>query len=283
MEEYAILPLSFDRRVTLSGTNVYLKPCVFEEQTMDHHCLLYIFDGEWEIGQDGKIYHLRSGDMMLLRAGCRHYGVSPCSVNMRSMFFYFTGLIGDRGEVTLSPEEVRAMADGNAVCLPTVIHCGINNPVSVIARNIVHVFWSHRDDCERTLSLNINCLLSELAFIARNSLSQSEEWITRLLQEMRMNQSRFISPEEAAEMAHMSVRTMSTRFKQIMGKSLHEYQLKMKLEMAYQTLRVSHYSVKEVAQLFGFSDPYHFSRVFKKAYGMSPSQVKNNPHESGAE
>ena len=48
----------------------------------------------------------------------------------------------------------------------------------VIPRNIVHVFWSHRDDCVRTLSLNINCLLSELAFLTRSSLSQSEEWIT---------------------------------------------------------------------------------------------------------
>ena len=283
MEEYTILPLSFDRKVTLSGTNIYPKPSMFEDQVSDKHCLLYIFDGEWEIGQDGKIYHLRSGDMMLLRAGCHHYGVSPCSVNMRSMYFHFNSLIGDQGEVMLSPEEVRAMADGNTACLPTVIHCGINNPISVIARNIVHVFWSHRDDCERTLSLNINCLLSELAFLARNSLSQSEEWITRLLQEMRVNQSRFISPEEAAEMAHMSVRTMSTRFKQIMGKSLHEYQLTMKLEMAYQTLRVSHYSVKEVAQLFGFCDPYHFSRAFKKKYGISPSEVKNHPHAAGAE
>lgn len=147
----------------------------------------------------------------------------------------------------------------------------------VIARNIVHVFWSHRDDCERTLSLNINCLLSELAFLTRSSLSQSEEWITLILQEMRMNQSRFISPEEAAAMAHMSVRTMSTRFKQIMGKSLHEYQLTLKLEMAYHTLRTGRYSVKEVAQLFGFCDPYHFSRTFKKVYGVSPIQVRSDP------
>ena len=279
--EYDLFPLSLERRVTLCGTNVYPKPAIHEDRVMDVHCLLYIFDGEWEIGQDGKICHLRSGDMMLMRAGSHHYGVSPCSVNMRSMFFHFTGMVGDRGAVGLSPEEVRSLAKGNTACLPTVIHCGINNPISVIARNIVHVFWSHRDDCDRTLSLNINCLLSELAFIARNSLSQSEEWITSLLQEMRMNQSRFVSPEEAAEMAHMSVRTMSARFKQIMGKTLHEYQLSMKLEMAYHTLRTGRYSVKEIAQIFGFCDPYYFSRVFKKAYGLSPSEVRNNPPGPG--
>ena len=275
--EYDIFPLSLERRVTSCGTNIYPNPSIHEDRVMNEHYLLYIFEGEWEIGQDGKSYHLRSGDMMLMHAGSHHYGISPCSVNMRSMFFNFTTMISDRREVTLSPEEVRSLADGDLVCLPTVIHCGINNPVSVIARNIVHVFWSHRDDCERTLSLNINCLLSELAFIARNSLSQAEEWITRLLQEMRMNQAHFVSPEEAAEMAHMSVRTMSTRFKRIMGKTLHEYQLSMKLEMAYHALSTGRYSVKEVAQTFGFCDPYHFSRAFKKVYGISPGQLKNNP------
>ena len=275
--EYDLFPLSLDRQVTLCGTNVCPKPCIYDDEILDVHSLLYIYDGETEIGQDGKIYRLCSGDMMVMPAGSHHYGISPCSENMRSMFFRFTGVIGDRSGVRLSPEEVRSMAEGSIVCLPTVIHCGINNPVSVIARNIVHVFWSHRDDCDRTLSLNINCLLSELSFIARNSLSQSEEWITQLLQEMRMNQSRFISPEEAAAMAHMSVRTMSTQFKQIMGKSLHEYQLALKLEMAYHTLRTGRYSVKEVAQLFGFCDPYHFSRAFKKVYGLSPSQVRSAP------
>ena len=93
-----------------------------------------------------------------------------------------------------------------------------------------------------------------------------------LLQEMRMNQSHFITPGEAAEKAHMSVRSMSTRFKQIMGKTLHEYQLTLKMEMAYHTLCTGRYSVKEVAQTFGFCDPYYFSRMFKKAYGVSPAR-----------
>ena len=274
---YNILPLTLDRHVTLCGTNVYPKPSIHDDRVMSEHDLLYIFDGEWEIGQDGTAYRLRGGDMMLMRAGSHHYGISPCSVNMRNMFFHFTRLNTDQYEVPLSPAEVQAYAEGMTVCLPTVIHCGSNNTISVIARNIINVFWSHRDDCERTLSLNLNCLLSELSYIARNSISQPEEWIIKLLQEIRMNPSRFISPEEAARIAHMSVRTMSTRFKQITGHTLHEYQVSTKLEMAYSALSTGHYSVKEVARNFGFCDPYYFSRVFKKVYSLNPSEIKKGP------
>ena len=277
MDKYDIFPLSLDRCVTLCGTNVYPKPSIHDDRVMSEHNLLYIFSGEWEIGQDGIAYQLKTGDMMLMRAGSHHYGISPCSVNMRNMFFHFTTMNTDRYDVPLSPAEVQSYADGLTVCLPTVIHCGANNAVSVIARNIINVFWSHRDDCQRTLSLNLNCLLSELSYMARNSISQTEEWITSLLQEIRMNPSRFISPEEAARDAHMSVRTLSSHFKKITGKSLHEYQLAVKLEMSYNALCTGHYTVKEVSRNFGFCDPYYFSRVFKKAYGHSPSEIKTGP------
>ena len=140
MENYDILPLTLDRMVTLCGTNVYPTPSIHDDRVMNEHNLLYIFSGEWEIGQDGIAYQLKTGDMMLMRAGSHHYGISPCSVNMRNMFFHFTPLKTDQYAVPLSSVEVNSYADGLTVCLPTVTHCGSNNVVSTIARNIINVF-----------------------------------------------------------------------------------------------------------------------------------------------
>ena len=89
-----------------------------------------------------------------------------------------------------------------------------------------------------------------------------------------MDPARYISLEEAADLVHMSVRTLSSRFRRIMGRSVHEYQVSMKLESAYNALRTGHYTVREVALNFGFCDPFYFSRVFKQKFGVTPNEIK---------
>ena len=272
--EYELFDLIRLRRVTLCGTNVYPAPTMHVDRVMDEHDIMYIYDGQWQVNQDGVNYHLSSGDVMLLRAGSHHFGTAPCTPNMRNMFVHFNCLPDDRGGMELTPAEVRAYAQGSIVCIPTVIHTGSDSTVSVAMQQIISMYWSHRDDRERAMSVLLTGMLNELAFLARNSLSQSEEWIMTLIRAMSQEPERTISLEEAAEMVHMSVRTLSSRFRRIMGRSVHEYQIDMKLENAYYTLRTGQYTVREVAQSFGFCDPFYFSRVFKQRFGFSPSELK---------
>lgn len=99
-----------------------------------------------------------------------------------------------------------------------------------------------------------------------------------LLAALHADASRFYTLEEAAQLTGMQVRTLSARFRKAMGKSVHQYQLDMKLEMAYNALTTGNYTVRQVAENYGFCDPYYFSRVFKKRFGMAPSDLKNgNP------
>jgi len=59
-------------------------------------------------------------------------------------------------------------------------------------------------------------------------------------------------------------------FKRFDNRSPYQYLMQMKMNLAAQRLQSPDSSVKEVAQEFGFSDPFHFSRVFKRIFGISP-------------
>lgn len=96
-----------------------------------------------------------------------------------------------------------------------------------------------------------------------------------LLQTFHTDTARFYTLEEAAELVHMHVRTLSDRFRRATGKSIHQYQLDVKLDMAFHALASGQYSVKQVAENYGFCDPYYFSRVFKKRYRLAPSEIKH--------
>lgn len=273
---YTVLPISGKRQVTLCGTNVYPVPEPHLDRILSEHDLLYIFSGEQAIAQDDEQFTIQTGDLIFLRAGSHHYGTAPCSVNMRSIFIHFNPLPGDRAEKYLTHEEINHQG-ANTVILPTVIHCGQGNACTQMINDIIDVYWSHRPNKERRLTLLLNLLLDELASIALESETQREEWSVAVISLFRKYPERMFSLEEIADTVQMNVRTLSSRFREITGESVHQYQLNMKLESAYKDLRGGNRTIKDVADSYGFCDAYYFSRLFKKKFGLSPKQVKRDP------
>lgn len=74
-------------------------------------------------------------------------------------------------------------------------------------------------------------------------------------------------------------------FKKEVGVTPHEYLTQYRLQRAKDILvsgvtnRYSNYSVTQIAEACGFSDPLYFSRVFKKYYGVAPSHYLINVEE----
>ncbi len=58
--------------------------------------------------------------------------------------------------------------------------------------------------------------------------------------------------------------------------SFGEYIRKLRIEKAIKLLESSTYSLSEIAYLTGFSDQSHFTRIFKKHMGLSPSVYKKS-------
>ncbi|WP_282938580.1 AraC family transcriptional regulator [Paenibacillus sp. RC67] len=74
-----------------------------------------------------------------------------------------------------------------------------------------------------------------------------------------------------AERAGMSVGHYTVLFKTLTGDTMSHYLRRLRIQKAKQMFQQTHLPAKEVAQLVGFMDYFHFSRTFKQETGSSPT------------
>lgn len=78
--------------------------------------------------------------------------------------------------------------------------------------------------------------------------------------------------EEVSEICHVDRSYLSRIFKKYSGEGPYQFLIRMKMEYAAEQLLYGQVSVKVAANGIGFEDPFHFSRVFKKTFGLSPQK-----------
>lgn len=83
-----------------------------------------------------------------------------------------------------------------------------------------------------------------------------------------------IRAEEMAKELFMSRPYLSAKFKEETGETLTDFILKEKTEEAKRLLRYSEKSSTAIGAYLGFSSPAHFSRVFKRYTGRTPSEYR---------
>ncbi len=81
---------------------------------------------------------------------------------------------------------------------------------------------------------------------------------------------------DAAEAAGVNSTYLSYLFSQEMGIGFANYLLNLRMEHAKKLLRESNLKMWQVAEESGFNDYHYFSKVFKKAEGMSPAQYRKH-------
>jgi AraC-like DNA-binding protein len=87
--------------------------------------------------------------------------------------------------------------------------------------------------------------------------------------------------DEISESCGIDKAYLCRLFKKFSGTSPYSHLMKLKMNSAAVRLKTSELTLKSIAFENGFKDPYHFSKTFKKTYGISPDafrkgQVKNN-------
>lgn len=99
--------------------------------------------------------------------------------------------------------------------------------------------------------------------------------IIKTIDYMKENYMNSISLDEISKNIHLNPIYFCKIFKEETGDSLINYLIGIRLCKARELLSKGDFTVKEVAAMVGYSDPYYFSKLFKRYYGCSPTKYRN--------
>jgi two-component system response regulator YesN len=83
-----------------------------------------------------------------------------------------------------------------------------------------------------------------------------------------------INLKDAANRAFMAETYFSRVFKQVCGKGFLEYLTGLRLEKACSLLQNTGLKTSEIARFVGYHDPNYFYKIFKEAFGRTPTQFR---------
>ncbi|MEI6714416.1 MAG: AraC family transcriptional regulator [Verrucomicrobiota bacterium] len=114
--------------------------------------------------------------------------------------------------------------------------------------------------------------LQERAIPAAASEPRALATYRRARQLLEQNALVWHSADEAASRCGMTPEYLSRLFKKYAHTTPYRFLMRLKMSRAAELLLDANLKVREVSEELGFSDPFHFSRAFKRLYGASPEQ-----------
>ena len=92
---------------------------------------------------------------------------------------------------------------------------------------------------------------------------------------MERNYQREITVEEIASACRLNRSYFSKIFKENMGCPPQEFLIRLRLSKATVMMKSSGASIGGIAAMCGYPNQLHFSRAFKKHYGVSPREWRD--------
>lgn len=252
-----------------------------EYHSHDHLELAFILSGVGRYHIEGVIYDVKEGDLLILNPGVRHQALrSEIGDLVTTEFFVgFSDIqlpeypanflpVPDGGHIIHTVGEFKqkiaklcaAMDAENQVCKEGRYFM----LKSYLMQMILLVI---REQCET---------ISPTGGYSFESVNKKYV-VERIVTYFEEHYSEKISLDQIAENMYLSPFYISKIFKSEIGDTPIRYLINIRLEKAKSLLESdSTGSIQEIAALVGYDDAYHFSKLFKKHYGVSPSQVRKS-------
>jgi AraC-like DNA-binding protein len=137
------------------------------------------------------------------------------------------------------------------------------------ATNVIHAV--------HVLQQALSFLALQLRLVSFNSNSSFDLNTVETLMQNNLHQE--LSLDALAHHCQLSKFHFSKKFRELTDTSPIQHFINMKIQKACFQLDNSEKTIKTIGEELGYSDPYYFSRLFKKVIGMSPKQYRESRHQ----
>ena len=249
---------------------VHSRPVVATERPTGRkdYQLLYIAKGKGHFFFDGKEKIITEGNMILYRPNEVQYYYYYAPDKTEAYWVHFTGRhVESILEYYGLPETENVFYTGTSPDYPQLF------------RQIIQELQLCRPNYEELLSLylhHIFLLMNRSLKEGQKTGSDIRNEIERATHYFNEHYSAEINIEEYAKSRHFSTCWFIRNFKQIVKVTPMQYILSLRMMNAQNLLENTEYNITEIANIVGYDNPLYFSRIFKKAKGLSPSEYRNN-------
>jgi AraC-like DNA-binding protein len=108
------------------------------------------------------------------------------------------------------------------------------------------------------------------------SLDKYSPSIQKVLEYINLHLGDHISNEDLSANANMSISHLAKVFKKETGVTMTEYIALLRCKKAANLLKKTNLPIQEISSYVGYSDNNYFVKVFRKNYGMTPTEFRRN-------
>ncbi len=245
---------------------------------------IYVKKGNIQVFEDGIEYNLQGGSYLFLKKNIPHWGSKLYSPGTDWFYIHFYDSFD---YVNIESSEEYSKYQHSTLIMEETYLSRMTLPKTGTVKNPEYTELQLKKLCDEYLSphslrpLTASSLTYQFFIdlyskkLEESNKSKQHRIVGKMIDLFRHTSSKKLSSKEITESIGMNYAYLSTLFRKETGKSITQFQDELLIEKAIKLLKEESINISEVSDSLGFSNPFYFSRVFKKVTGVSPTTYLN--------
>ena len=168
---------------------------------------------------------------------------------------YLTGFDENGKEILQKLNQVEEAFDRKRFCYELKIK-------GLLCEAFAMILYGHRQELTKFVPENL----------------QELERLEKMLNYLNMHFTEVISLQDLADQVHLSREVCCRLFKKMTGKTITGYLEEYRVNKSFSLVQSGQYSMIQITEMVGFSNPSRFASAFRKRFGCNPGEYNSVKH-----